>query len=138
MVDILVADDDSAIRSALKLMFSAKLGLEDVQEVTDWKGLLEAKLLQAGFQAFSKQDPQNMLGQRTTVILLDWELPGFPAKERLSWLKPILAQCKVIALSTRLEARQEALNAGVDAFIAKSDPPERVIEIIRRLVENCS
>ena len=32
----------------------------------------------------------------------------------------------MIALSGRPEARQAALDAGVDAFVSKGDPPERL------------
>ena len=36
----------------------------------------------------------------------------------------------IIALSGRLEARQAALDAGVDAFVSKGDPPERLLAAI--------
>jgi len=135
---ILLADDNSATRSALKLMFSTRLGLNDIQEVTDWNDLLAIIAQQASLSSPAGESRVNPSEQRTTVILLDWELPGLPAHESLAYLQTLLPSCKIIALSARLEARREALQAGANAFIAKSDPPERVIEIICGLVENHS
>ncbi len=60
------------------------------------------------------------------LVLLDWELPGSRPAYLLAALR-IRRRTIVIALSGRLEACQEALNAGVDAFVSKGEPPERLL-----------
>jgi CheY-like chemotaxis protein len=41
---------------------------------------------------------------------------------------------KIIALSGRAETQQIALTAGVDGFISKGDPPERVLTTLRAII----
>ena len=66
------------------------------------------------------------------VVLLDWELPGLEAPELLAALRAWRPHVRVIALSGRLQARPEALAAGADAFVSKSDPPERVVMAVKQ------
>ncbi len=68
------------------------------------------------------------------VVLLDWELPAIPVLQGLAALRMLQPAGKIIALSARPDARQEALLAGVDAFIAKSELPDKVLETIRQFV----
>jgi CheY-like chemotaxis protein len=65
-------------------------------------------------------------------VLLGWELPGATEIDLLPAIRRIGPKLPVIALSGRLEARQIALAAGVDAFVSKSDPPERLLAAIER------
>jgi DNA-binding response OmpR family regulator len=64
------------------------------------------------------------------LVLLGWELPGLPAVDSLLALRQIRSDLMVIALSGRPEARQVALDAGANAFVSKSDPPERLLAAI--------
>jgi DNA-binding NarL/FixJ family response regulator len=68
---------------------------------------------------------------RPDLVLLDWELPGERALDTLSNLRTMYPDLRVIALSGRPEARQAALQAGVDAFVSKADPPEHLLAAIR-------
>ena len=76
------------------------------------------------------------------LVLLDWELPGLQATDPstlstgsgqslLSALHSLGCHLKVIALSGHVEAREEALAAGADAFVSKGDPPERLLTALR-------
>ena len=67
-------------------------------------------------------------------VLLDWELPGLPATYLLRLLRYERPSLSVIAMSSRPEACQAALDADVQAFVSKSEPPERVLAIVRRLL----
>jgi DNA-binding NarL/FixJ family response regulator len=44
----------------------------------------------------------------------------------------------VIALSGRPEARRAALDAGVDAFVSKGDPPERLLSMLEAALQTAS
>jgi two-component system response regulator DesR len=66
------------------------------------------------------------------LALVDWELPGLPEIGGPGVLRKVLPRVHVVALSSRIGARREALAAGVDAFVSKGDPPERLLAVLRR------
>ena len=110
---VLLADDEPKVRSALRLLLEQELGLSVVDEAAE-----------AG----------EVLGQvqaiQPDLLLLDWELPGQQAADLLPTLHRCCPHLLVIALSGRPEARQAALDAGVDAFVSKGDPPERLLAAV--------
>lgn len=111
---VLVADDQSSVRSALRLWLEQAPGVMVVGEAVDTAGLL-LKLEE----------------QAVNVLLLDWELPGLPTTPRFLQLlrgqRPFL---HIIAMSSRPTARQSALEAGADAFLNKGAPPETVLTVL--------
>jgi DNA-binding NarL/FixJ family response regulator len=107
---ILVADDQATVRSALQLILEENPELDVVGEATEAGELLAQAEMAC-----------------PDLVLLDWELPGSQAADLLSALRQHLPHLVVIALSGRPEARQSALDAGVDAFVSKGDPPERLL-----------
>jgi len=109
---ILLADKQTEVRSALRFLLEQELGISVVGEVAAASALLA--------QAAVQPD----------VVLLDWELPGLLATNLLSALHSGGHLMIVIALSGRPEARRAALDAGVDAFVSKGDPPERLLAIL--------
>jgi len=112
---ILLADDQPKVRFALRTLLERQPGFEVVGE------------------ARSDEDLRGQVGPtRPDVVLLDWELPGEKALDTLFTLRIMYPALRVIALSGRAEARRAALRAGVDAFVSKADPPERLLSAIRR------
>jgi len=69
--------------------------------------------------------------RRPDLVLLDWELPDWGGPAALVGLRVVQPGLAVIALSGRPEARRPALDAGVDAFVSKGDPPERLLAAVR-------
>ena len=65
------------------------------------------------------------------LILLDWELPGLQATALLHSLRTLCDQMKVVAYSERTETYQEALTAGVNAFVSKTEPPNQLVNALR-------
>ncbi len=117
---ILLADDQPVLCSALRLLLEQEPGLDIVGEASDAHSLL-----------------LSTISIQPDLVLLDWELPGIAAATLLYLLHTQLPQLQVIALSSRPEAHQAALDAGVAAFVSKGDPPERLlhtIEEVRRRV----
>jgi DNA-binding NarL/FixJ family response regulator len=117
-MQILLADDQAKVRSALRLLLEQEPGLSVVGEAA------EAEELLAQVETTCPD-----------LVLLDWELPGLRATNRVTnpercLLSALRARCPrmwVIALSGRPEARQAALAAGVGAFVSKGDSPERLL-----------
>jgi len=114
---ILLADDNPEVRSALRLLLEQEPVPVEIMEVSDSKGL---------FAHVKKCCP--------VAVLLDWELPGSKRNELLSTLHACCPEMKVIALSSKYEARHEAMAAGVDAFVSKSEPSELVLTALYSLL----
>lgn len=112
-----LADDDHNVRSALKLLLEKELELDVTGEVDNGETLL-----------------QEVCGSSPDFILFDWELPGIKADKLLSMLRKSCPDSYLIGLSGRPGARQAALSAGVDAFVSKGDPPEKVLIALRGLL----
>lgn len=110
---VLLADDERNVRSALQFVLAETASLQIVGEAADATGLL---------QAVAQKQPD--------LLLLDWELPGLPVDQLLRLLWYERPSLKIIAMSSRPEAHQAAVDADVSAFISKSEPPARVLAII--------
>ena len=110
---VLLADDQSKVRSALRLILEHQPDLNVLGEAVDAQGLLDWVRLVC-----------------PDVVLLDWELPGLPRHNLLSALRASCPHLKVIALSGRPEARQAALADGADVFVSKGDPPEQLLAAV--------
>ena len=110
---ILLADAQAKVRFALRVLLERQPGFEVVGEASDVDDLL------AGVKTCEPD-----------LILLSWELPHPAKAEVLPALRTACPHLSVIALSGRLEARRAALNAGADAFVSKSEPPERLLAAI--------
>jgi DNA-binding NarL/FixJ family response regulator len=112
---IIVADDQPEVRSALRLLLEEKPEVEIVSEVNNAIELVER---------VKADDPD--------LILLDWELPGGYPKALIQSVRNLRDQVSIIALSSSPQVRQEALDAGSQEFVGKSDPPEVLLAALGR------
>jgi DNA-binding NarL/FixJ family response regulator len=110
---VLLADDQSKVRAALRLLLEEELGLSVIGEAAEAEDLL------AQVQAMQPD-----------LMLLDWELPGLRTDDHLPALRRLCPCLKIIVLSGQPEARRAALAAGTDAFVSKGDPPERLLAAV--------
>lgn len=113
---VLVADGREKVRSALQLLLEQEEDVDVVGEASSDGSLLAVA---------EEQGPD--------VILVDWELPGRPMGTLLPTLRLLLPAVKVIALSGRPEARLEATEAGVEAFVSKNAPSEELLAALDEL-----
>lgn len=111
---VLLADDQSQVRSALQILLNQEPDVSIVGETEDAGGLLV-----------------QVRAIHPDLILLDWGLPGLRTMGSLQALREICPTLLVIALSGRPEACDEALAAGADAFVSKVDPPEQLLATLR-------
>lgn len=113
---ILIADDQGHVRSALRLLLEQEPGITVIAEAADATGLL-----------------LSLESSPLDVVLLDWDLPGLPIHHLLRLLRLERPSLPIIAMSSRPEARFQALQAGVAAFLSKGAPPETILTILARL-----
>lgn len=110
---ILLADDDVQVCSALRLLIDQEAGLEVVDEVMDGLHLLTQ---------IERSQPD--------LVLIDWELCNFGLRD-LAMLRDDFPAVKVVAMSCRPEARENAQVAAVDGFVSKGSPAEKLLTVIR-------
>jgi DNA-binding NarL/FixJ family response regulator len=119
---VLLADDQAALRSAVRLLLEHESGITIVAEAPDASTLLA--------------DAPHL---RPDLVLLDWELPGLDGfSSARSVLESLYTSCprlQVIVLSGRPEAGRLALASGATTFVSKADPPERLLDALRRAKE---
>ncbi len=115
---ILIADDQPEVRSAVRLILGQEPYVNIVGEAGDILGVLEL---------VARQHPD--------LVLLDWELTGRQSALALRDIRKAHPDAMVVALSGRPEARPKALAAGVNAFVSKGEPPERLLETLARCYE---
>lgn len=114
---VILADDQYDVRCALRLILEHDAALELASEAINSTELLA------------------QLGAACPdLLLLDWELPGLGNAELLASIRQICPAVKVIALSGRPEACEQAMQAGVPGFVSKGDPPERLLDEVRRVL----
>lgn len=115
---VLLADRDTRICAALNLLLKSDPELIVVGESRNVDSLLKkAKSLMPD------------------LILLDWELSGKPDASVLHQLCQISPPPWVVALSRDAEAKREALGAGADGFVSKSDSASSLVETLQELFE---
>lgn len=119
-VRVLLADDQPALRSAVRFLLEQEPDLLIVGEVADVAGLME-----------------RVSALQPDLLLLDWELPGLNTVRRARHvINSLYAECpglQIVVLSGRPEAGLHALASGADAFVSKADPPERLLAALRRV-----
>jgi DNA-binding NarL/FixJ family response regulator len=111
MIRVYLADSQPQERSALRLLL-LDLEMEVVGEASDW------------LTAFDLAP-----ASKPNMLLVDWNLLPQDSNAALAALRAACPDPLVIVLISLLDARkQAALSSGADAFISKSETPDRVAE----------
>jgi DNA-binding NarL/FixJ family response regulator len=114
MTRVFISDAKPEERSALRVLL-LDLKMELAGEAADWSTTLV-------------QVPVN----RIDMLVIDWDLLPNPPGAGLDELRKACPAALVVVLISHLSALQQAaLSAGADAFISKSELPERVADRLR-------
>ncbi|MBN1583703.1 MAG: response regulator transcription factor [Anaerolineae bacterium] len=70
--------------------------------------------------------------QRPDVVVIDAQMPGIDGIEAVRRIKACTPQTRVVVVAMYAAYRGKAAAAGADAFVHKTDPPERLIAAILR------
>jgi len=111
---VLLADSQAEERSALRQLFEFDPELYLVGETSEARDLLVQTQT-----------------AHPDLVLLEWKLPGLGGANLVSALRCLVRPPKVVAFSEKMEARREALAAGVDAFVSKEQPVEEMLNTVR-------
>ncbi len=110
---ILLADKNQDTRSALALLLETRLDAANVGEAPAMESLLE-----------------QVAATHPDIVLLDWELPGKPETDRIVIVRSVVPRVRVVVISARPESA--ALVVGADAFVSKTDPPEKILAVFKK------
>ncbi len=111
---VVLAEPRADVRSALRLLVTDALGMHVVGEVADAADL---------WSQIRAAQPE--------LLLLDWGMVAAQATTLVPALHAMWPGLHIIALSGRTEVELAVLQAGADAFISKTDPPERLLEALQ-------
>ncbi len=110
---VLIAENQSKVRFALRVTLERQPGLSSVCEVVDAEELLsQAEAI------------------HPDLVLLDWDLDGIDRQCTVKMLRRVSPHLFIIALCSKEEALAAARQAGADACISKGDAPERLLSAI--------
>jgi len=112
---VLVADANRDVRSALGIALRESLGPVTLDEVGTAAELMPK---------FAQTQPD--------VLIVDWGLLASGQTENaMAGLRASGHHVAMIVLSGNPDSRPHAVESGADHFVAKSDPPERLLDILR-------
>lgn len=110
----------------------------------------EMKSMRFALTALLEQDPTwKVVGQVSSgedlfdlieayqpdFLLIDWNLPACNCEDFIPALKQSKLNLGVIVMSARPELILKANSAGADAFISKTEPPEKLLWAINLLAK---
>jgi CheY-like chemotaxis protein len=106
---VLIVDDTSRARKSMKALLEV------------WHPLEEIRVAENGNEAV-----QLVEDFRPDVILMDARMPKMSGLEATRLIKAKWPEIKIIVLSVFMDYQALALAAGADAFVNKSDSPEKL------------
>ena len=111
---ILVVDNQPRARQSMKALLGAWYPVAKLREAVD------------GYQAI-----QLVEEFQPDVILMDARMPRLSGLDAVRYIKGKSPHIKIIVLSMYTDIKVEALAAGADAFVSKSDPTEKLRETLK-------
>jgi DNA-binding NarL/FixJ family response regulator len=118
VIRVLVVDDDPLVRAALTMMLDGANGIEVVGEAADGDEVA---------RAVDAHGPD--------VVLMDLRMPRMDGIAAMKRLQSRRNPPSVIVLTTfdSDDNILRALRAGVDGFLLKDTPPQRIVEAVHRV-----
>jgi DNA-binding NarL/FixJ family response regulator len=113
IIRVLIVDNQPRARQSMKALLGAWYQAAEVREAADGYDAIQ---LAKEFQP--------------DVILMDARMPKMSGLEAARYIKAKSPGIKIIVLSMYPDLIAEALQAGADAFVSKSDPPEKLRETL--------
>jgi DNA-binding NarL/FixJ family response regulator len=118
---VLIVDDLPRARQSMKALLEAWRQFDEINEATNGE---EAIQLSDTFQ------PE--------LVLMDACMPVMNGLQAIKQIKATWSHIKIIVLSMYQDLKVQALAAGADAFVCRSDPPEEFRKILAEILQKSS
>jgi DNA-binding NarL/FixJ family response regulator len=112
----LLADGGAPTRFALCALLEQHPGWKVVGEVSSGDHLLE-----------------KVEAVRPDVLLIDWNLLAVKSEDCIPMLKESYPNLVIIVMSGRPELKMKACSKGADAFVSKTESPDKLLDAISSL-----
>ena len=116
-ISIVLADDHTVVRRALRVLLEEEDGFEVVAEAEDADGAI-----------------RYVRGHKPDVLILDLNMPGRPSLEAIPDMREASPETKIVVLTMQKEpafARQ-ALQLGVLGYVLKEAADDELVQAVRR------
>lgn len=116
-ISIVLADDHTVVRRALRLLLDEEPGFEVVAEAENAEGAV-----------------RYVRGHKPAVLILDLNMPGKPSLEAIPEIQEASPETKIVVLTMQKEpafARQ-ALQLGVLGYVLKEAADDELVQAVRR------
>lgn len=113
---IVLADDHTVVRSALRMLLEAEPGFEVVAEAGN-----------------ADDAVRYVLGHKPTVLILDLNMPGRPSLDTIPDIRKASPRTEVVVLTMQNESAfaRKALQAGVRGYVLKEAADSELVQAVR-------
>jgi two-component system, NarL family, response regulator NreC len=115
-ISIVLADDHTVVRRALRLLLEEEPGFEVVAEAEDADGAI-----------------RYLRGHKPDVLILDLNMPGRPSLEAIADLKEASPETRIVVLTMQQEPAfaRRALQQGVLGYVLKEAADDELVQAVR-------
>ncbi len=115
-ISIVLADDHTVVRRALRLLLEAEPGFEVVAEAEDAEGAI-----------------RYLRGHKPDVLILDLNMPGRPSLEAIGEMREASPETRVVVLTMQQEPAfaRRALQQGVLGYVLKEAADDELVQAVR-------
>jgi NarL family two-component system response regulator LiaR len=117
-IRVLIVDDQLRARKSLKALLSTSPCVSEMYEAGD-----------------GREAVQLVKDLQPDLVLMDVRMPELDGLKATVQIKALRPEIKVIVLSMYAEYCEEALAAGADGFVAKSDAPGALVRTLAAIME---
>ncbi len=115
-ISIVLADDHTVVRRALRLLLEEEPGFEVVAEAEDAEGAI-----------------RYLRGHKPDVLILDLNMPGRPSLEAIGEMREASPETKIVVLTMQQETAfaRRALQQGVLGYVLKEAADDELVQAVR-------
>ena len=115
---VLIVDKIPGMRSALKLLLSQ---FKEIDYIAEIRGEVNLQ--------------KKIIAESPDIVLVDWDFLGSKTRDIVISLKVNYPNISTVVLSSNLKLKNKYLKNGIDDFIIKGYPPERLYNALKYLVK---
>jgi CheY-like chemotaxis protein len=117
-IRVLIVDDMQRARKSIRALLSTWPQVVELQEAGD-----------------GREAVQQVREFQPDLVLMDVRMPEVDGLQATVQIKAMWPQVKIIVLSMYMEHQDEALAAGADAFVAKGEAPDRLLDVVSAILQ---